>query len=98
MLGPPFPPALPGLSPPSLAASEPPVTSSAAFTELPQALAPVVILVLCVVAGLGTVMLLPGRRETPLRKLGGVILLAAGLILGALLIRQTAQRMHIYFW
>src|SRR4051794_23398035 len=50
-------------------------------------LAPVLILVLCVVAGLGTVMLLPGRKESVIRKMGGVILLACGLILGAVLVR-----------
>ncbi len=92
MLGPPFPPAVPGFTPPSLAASQSPLISN------PQLVAPVVILALCVVAGVGTVMLLPSRRETPLRKLGGVVVLAAGLILGALLVRRTAERMHVYFW
>ena len=65
-------------------------------------LSPVVILILCVVAGVGTVMLLPGRREAPLRKVGGVILLAAGLIFAALLLRWTAGSarggMGVYFW
>ncbi len=92
MLGPPFPPPVPGFTPPSLPASQSPIISN------PQLVAPVVILALCVVAGVGTVMLLPSRRETPLRKLGGVVVLAAGLILGALLVRRTAERMHVYFW
>ena len=66
-------------------------------------LAPVVILVMCLVAGVGTVMLLPSRRETPLRKIGGVVVLVAALILAALLIRAGAGvagfgGMGIYFW
>ena len=40
-------------------------------------LSPLVILVLCVIAGVGTVLLLPSRREASLRKVGGAILLAA---------------------
>src|SRR6476659_7784186 len=43
-------------------------------------LSPVVVLVLCVVAGVGTVLLLPSKREASFRKIGGVVLLAAGLI------------------
>src|SRR5688500_15190890 len=96
MLRPHFPPALPVFIP-SLAASQSPVAASP-ITSSPQLVAPVVILALCLVAGVGTVMLLPSRRETPLRKLGGVIVLAAALILGALLVRRTAERMHVYFW
>ncbi len=61
---------------------------------------PVLILVLCVVAGVGTTMLLPGRKEGPIRKMGGAIILAAGLILAALLARSSANRVgiHLYFW
>lgn len=63
-------------------------------------LAPVVILVLCVVAGVGTVLLLPSRRERPVTQIGGAIVLAAGLILAALLARWTAGvgGMGVYFW
>jgi len=65
-------------------------------------LSPLVILVLCVVAGVGTVLLLPSRREAPFRKIGGVILLAAGLVFSALLVRLTAGEakggMGPYFW
>src|SRR4051812_821601 len=73
-------------------------------------LAPGAILALCVVAGVGTVLLLPSRREAPLRKVGGIILLAATLIFVALLVRwkagnaaaSTAAGMDrafwIYFW
>lgn len=67
-----------------------------------NALAPVLILVLCVVAGIGTVLLLPSRREAVLRKVGGVLLLAAGLILAAMLVHYVAGQgrggMSVYFW
>src|SRR5262245_46979690 len=65
-------------------------------------LSPVVILVLCVVAGVGTVLLLPSRREASFRKVGGAVLLAAGLIFAAMLVRLTAGEaqggMGPYFW
>jgi NADH-quinone oxidoreductase subunit J len=65
-----------------------------------SALPPLVILVLCIVAGVGTVLLLPGRREAAMRKIGGVILLAALLVFVAMLVRQTAARTSgdVYFW
>ena len=63
---------------------------------------PVVILALCAFAGLGTVLMLPGRKETSWNKIGGVLLLAIGLIFGALLVRYAATlnqgSMHPYFW
>jgi NADH-quinone oxidoreductase subunit J len=61
---------------------------------------PVLILVLCAVAGIGTVLLLPGRKDAPLRKIGGAVTLAAGLILAALLVRGAAESggMGVYFW
>jgi NADH-quinone oxidoreductase subunit J len=63
---------------------------------------PVVILVLCIGAGVGTVLMLPGRRETAWAKLGGVLALSMGLIFAALLVRfsssQGAGPMGVYFW
>jgi NADH-quinone oxidoreductase subunit J len=74
----------------------------ATLVEQDIPLSPLVILVLCVVAGVGTVLLLPSRREASIRKVGGVILLAAGLIFSALLVRLTAGEakggMGPYFW
>jgi NADH-quinone oxidoreductase subunit J len=77
----------------------------AAAAGLAQAgvpLAPLVLLILCVIAGVGTVLLLPSRQEASMRKIGGVILLAAGLIFVALLVRWTAGTaaggMGAYFW
>ena len=61
-----------------------------------------VILLLCVAAGIGTVLLLPGKREASFRNIGGVILAAMGLIFVAMLVRfaanTTAGGMNIYFW
>src|SRR5437899_537421 len=66
---------------------------------------PVMLLILCVIAGVGTVLALPSRMEVSMRKIGGVILLAAGAILMALLVRYTAGSataanggMGVYFW
>src|SRR5437016_9645115 len=63
---------------------------------------PVVILVLCVGAGVATVLMLPGRRETPWAKIGAVVALAVGLIFVALLVRYAAGLggggLGAYFW
>jgi NADH-quinone oxidoreductase subunit J len=65
-------------------------------------LAPMAVLGLCVLAGLGTVLLLPGHRDASFRKLGGVILLAAVLIFFALLVRRVGGAntgaVGPYFW
>jgi NADH-quinone oxidoreductase subunit J len=63
---------------------------------------PVLVLVLCVVAGVGTLLALPGRRETSWARIGGVIALAAVIIFGALLAHHLADEarggMGPYFW
>ncbi len=61
---------------------------------------PLAILVLCVVAAIATVLVLPSRREQSFRKIGGVILLAGFLIFAATLIRQAARQgmADVYFW
>ena len=65
-------------------------------------LSPVLIMVLCAVAGIGTVLLLPSRREAALRKVGGAVVLVAFLILAAMLIHHLHAlgrgRMSVYFW
>ncbi len=67
-----------------------------------ELLAPVVILALCVIAGIGTVMLLPGRHEITFRRIGGVSLAAAGLIFVAMLPKLVVgggePTTAIYFW
>ncbi|MDB5355137.1 MAG: nuoJ [Phycisphaerales bacterium] len=60
---------------------------------------PLLILVLCVVAGVGTVLLLPARREVAFRKIGGSLIIAALLIFSALLARSKfSVGMGVYFW
>jgi NADH-quinone oxidoreductase subunit J len=67
----------------------------------PELLSPAVILTLCVIAGIGTLLLLPGHREATFRKIGGVVLLAAGLIFFALMVHWTVGvqgSASVYFW
>ncbi len=68
---------------------------------------PVLVLVLCIVAGIGTFLLLPSRREPATRKIGGAIALLALLVLGAVLFRWAAgsaasapdaPKLNPYFW
>ena len=64
---------------------------------------PVLVFVLCALAGIATVMMLPSRMESPVRKIGGAIMLAAGLIFSLLLIRKSAGQaqaggINAYFW
>ena len=73
-----------------------------AADDASSAIPPLVILVMCLVAGVGTIMLLPSRKESPVRKMGGVVVLAAALIFAALLVRYAARAaeggMGVYFW
>lgn len=79
-----------------------PLAATASGPEIVSAspLAPAVIICLCVVAGLSTWLLLPGRRDAAVRRIGGAILLAAGLIFGSLLLRWGLAKggMSVYFW
>lgn len=65
-------------------------------------LSPGLILVLCVLAGIGTVLMLPGHRETSFRQIGGVIVLAAGLIFFAMMVGHAVggagAATSVYFW
>ncbi len=65
------------------------------------AVPPLLILLMCVLAGIATVLVLPSRRESPLRKVGGAMLLAVGLIVAAMLVRYAAHHgggLGVYFW
>jgi len=74
-------------------------TTAAAFAE---PINPFLILVLCVVAGIATVLALPSRREASIRKVGGIILALAFAILAASLVRYASGDpkggMGPYFW
>jgi NADH-quinone oxidoreductase subunit J len=59
---------------------------------------PVMVIVLCVLAGLGTVLLLPSRLESAFRGMGGVLLLAAVVILSTIGINRSEYHMSAYFW
>src|SRR5207302_818660 len=51
---------------------------------------------LCVIAGFGTMLLLPSHLQPPMRRLGGALLIACGLVLLALLVRSaTANNQHV---
>jgi NADH-quinone oxidoreductase subunit J len=63
----------------------------------PSPIGPLVVLALCIVAGIGTVLLLPGRREKSIPKIGGAVLILTGLVFVGLLVRSMAG-MGAYFW
>jgi len=73
--------------------ANPPLPLAQSASYLPPAL----IFILCAVAAIGVILLLPGRMEGPLRKIGAVVLLAAALVFAAL-VAKTAGGMNVYFW
>jgi NADH-quinone oxidoreductase subunit J len=86
---------------PRLLAQLPGAGSSTSGPVHGSILSPVLILILCLVAGVGTVLLLPGRREGPIVKMGGAVILGAALVLVAMLVRYAAGHgggMGVYFW
>ena len=94
MLGIAFPPA-------ALVAAADSTRSAGAPQWGPAVIPPVLLLAMCVVAGIATVLLLPGRRDASFRKIGGVGLLGLSLIGVALLVRYAADHgggMGVYFW
>jgi NADH-quinone oxidoreductase subunit J len=85
----------------SLAAPAP--TADSAASAVDPLISPVLVLVLCVIAGVGTVLMLPARRDATFRKIGAAVLIATGLILTAMLIHRAAStpgggHMSVYFW
>ncbi len=85
-----------------VAATHSPVGFVVAASTSSEIIHPVLLLCLCVAAGIGTVLLLPGGGESPFRKIGGVVLAAVALILAALLVRVGAhaggEQVGVYFW
>src|SRR4051812_43379291 len=82
--------------------ARPPFALAEAAPPAANVLAPVLVIVLCAIAGIGTLLLLPSRREATLRKIGGAVVLVAFLILTALLIHHANSlgrgHMSVYFW
>ena len=73
---------------------------SAAVSTSDSPFVPLAIVALCVVAAIATWLVLPSKREASVRNIGGVILLAAGLVFAGLLVRWTVDfgGMSVYFW
>jgi NADH-quinone oxidoreductase subunit J len=65
---------------------------------------PLIVLILCVLAGVGTIWLLPGRRDANWRSLGGTLIFIAVAVFAAFLIRWALGSStkpgvsYIYFW
>ncbi|HTL31455.1 MAG TPA: NADH-quinone oxidoreductase subunit J [Tepidisphaeraceae bacterium] len=79
--------------------ASPNLLAQAGETPLP----PLLILVLAIIAGVGTVLLLPTQtREASMRKIGGALLIASAIVLAAFLFRWAAGSpkggMNAYFW
>src|SRR5437867_225471 len=85
------------LLPSVLGAVKLPGDSAPIFPLVPQLIPPVLLFVLAAVGAVGIILLLPGRREAPLRAIGAVVLTATLLIFAAF-IGKTAAGMGIYFW
>ena len=66
------------------------------LAQTASALSPAAILALCVVAGLGTALLLPSHLRPSLRKVGGALFLLAGITLLTLVVHHTPH--GVYFW
>src|SRR5438067_1412036 len=62
-------------------------------------IAPGLLFILAVAAAVGMILLLPARRETPLRGIGAVVLFASGIILAVQLGKLgTGAGTGTYFW
>ncbi len=61
---------------------------------------PVLILVLCIFAGVATVLMMPGHREMTVRRIAGVVLAALGLVFAAMVpsFADAEKSDRIYFW
>ena len=61
-------------------------------------LSPVLILIFCVAAGIGTILLLPGRFTVAWHRIGGALLFAAAVFLAIALFVGAEDRPSVYFW
>ncbi|HTW93609.1 MAG TPA: NADH-quinone oxidoreductase subunit J [Tepidisphaeraceae bacterium] len=64
--------------------------------------APLAILVLCIVAGVGTYLLLPGDQPVKFRQIGGVLITLSLIVIGLLALRNAEggpmAATGVYFW
>ncbi len=78
------------------------LSPSVGLADVQITVAPLAILTLCVVAGLGTLLTLPARRRPTGSKLGKVLLAAGGLILAVAVVHASAGQdlsgTGPYFW
>jgi NADH-quinone oxidoreductase subunit J len=75
----------------------PPLLAQADAGAAAHLLSPALLFVLAVIAAIAMILLLPGRREAPIRVIGGAVLAATGLVFAAVLGRQ-AGGVGVYFW
>jgi len=71
--------------------------SALAQTYSPPLIAPALLFLLAVVAAVGMILMLPARRETPLRAMGGIVVVAVGIIV-AVQLGKLAAGGEAYFW
>jgi NADH-quinone oxidoreductase subunit J len=69
-----------------------------AAIEVAPVLQPMLILMLCLIAGVGTILLLPGRVTVAWRRLGAVAALASLVILLLAMFVSAERRPVVYFW
>ena len=71
--------------------------SALAQTYSPPLIAPALLFLLAIVGAIGMILLLPARRETPLRAMGGIVVVAVGIIV-AVQLGKLAAGGEAYFW
>ena len=76
----------------------PPLPFLALAADAAPILRPVLILIFCVAAGLGTVLLLPGQFRVAWRRIGGALLFTAFVFLAIVLFVAVEDRPSVYFW
>ena len=64
----------------------------------PAAVRGSVVILLCILAAFGTILLLPSRMDIALRRIGEVFMLAAMIFSARSGISHEANHMGVYFW
>ena len=91
-----FLPPMPAFASPLAQAAAAPLTSAGEVSNAPG-LTPWVILIFCALAGLGTAMLLPGRRSVAWGRVGAGLVFTAGLLLLIVVLLSLGYH-NVYFW